>query len=104
MTAGRDKQLAVLEIVREGFAAGKADAEIAVILTERGHPRTTRTVKNLRQAWGLMRGNSGRPKLRRPRESFDRKPANRFLKQDRAFCAAMRAAPECPPQYRNSEG
>lgn len=88
-----------LAIIQAGFAAQKTDKFIARELQAAGFQRTHRGVRDARKRLGLSRG-------RRPSESrngtaigfcrFDEQID--YVGRDMAFCAAMRAAPECPPE------
>ena len=76
------------QIVFDNF--GKRFSQISKILAERGFSRSPHAVEGFCRRAGLI-------------EYGDKEPAQPLLKKQNAkFCAAMRAAPECPPQYRSA--
>ncbi len=74
------------QIVFDHF--GKRFSQISNILADRGFSRSSHAVEGFCRRSGLI-------------EYGDKEPAEPLMKkQDAKFCAAMRAAPECPAQYR----
>ena len=76
------------QIVFDHF--GKRFSQISQILADRGFSRSPHAVEGFCRRSGLI-------------EYGDKEPAQPLMKkQDAKFCAAMRAAPECPAQYRGA--
>jgi hypothetical protein len=60
------------------------------LLKQEGFSRSSNAVEAFCRRAGLIENN----------EEEEERRGSRLEKQDAKFCAAMRAAPECPPQYR----